>query len=273
MMWLFSLLILVPTGWMVSDISTNDQVDRFLSSIAKIDGTLSDQLLAISFIAGALVGATPLHVVLRYLSTLVHELGHAFTAGILGARPRTITIAPSSSGLATYEAPRSWGRGRISIVTFVGYPAPALASLAAVNAVRSGHIYIWFLFASATLATSLVLLIRNAWGIAWTLSSVIACYFIGKYASLQTLGIVLIGLSGYLAIEGIRHTWIQIKIVRYRGGSGCDAEKIGDAWPGTSSFFAWLHLASVLGISGYATIKAISPYSQEMVDWVQLKIN
>ena len=264
-------MILLPTGWMALDLSIGDQINRGIESFISTDGTLPDQKIALAFIAGSLVAATPLHIVLRYMATLVHELGHAFTAGILGARPRTITIAPSSSGLATYEAPRSWGRGRISIVTFAGYPAPALASLAAINAVKSGHIYAWFLFASITLATSLILLIRNAWGITWTFSSVLACYFIAKYASLQILGMVLVGLSGYLAIEGIRHTWAQIKIVRYRRGSGCDAEKIGDAWPGTSGFFAWVHLVTVVCISAYAATRAISPYSQEINDWVQQK--
>jgi hypothetical protein len=273
MMWLLSLIILLPTGWMALDIPLSDQLNRGIGSLISTDGTLTDQKMAIAFIAGSLVAATPFHIILRYLATLVHELGHAFTAGILGARPRTITIAPSSSGLATYEAPRSWGRGRISIVTFAGYPAPAIASLAAINAVRSEHTYAWFLFASATLATSLILLIRNAWGVTWTLLSVVASCFIAKFASLQILGIVLVGLSGYLAIEGIRHTWTQIQIVRHRRGSGCDAEKIGDAWPGTSGFFAWAHLVSVVCISTYAATRAVSPYSQELIDWVQQQIN
>jgi hypothetical protein len=119
----------------------------------------------------------------------------------------------------------------------------------------------------------LILLIRNAWGITWTLSSVVACYFIAKYASLEILGIVLVGLSGYLAIEGIRHTWAQIQIVRLHRGSGCDAEKIGDAWPGTSGFFAWVHLITVVCISAYAATRAVSPYSQEIVDWVQQQMS
>ena len=75
-------MILLPTGWMALDLSIGDQINRGIESFISTDGTLADQKIALAFIAGALVAATPLHIVLRYMATLVHELGHAFTAGL-----------------------------------------------------------------------------------------------------------------------------------------------------------------------------------------------
>ena len=63
-------MILLPTGWMALDLSIGDQINRGFESFISADGTLPDQKIALAFIAGALVAATPLHIVLRYMATL-----------------------------------------------------------------------------------------------------------------------------------------------------------------------------------------------------------
>ena len=233
------------------------------------DGRPSDQYLAMASIGGAFVGATPLHVFLRYLSTVVHELGHAFTAGVLGGRPKNITIAPSSSGLATYQPPISWGRGRASLVSLAGYPAPAVAALAAVQAIILGHTTAWFFFATATLALAIVFLIRNLWGFIWTSVVVAIAYYASQELDLRYLAIVVASVAGYLAIESVRHSSQQLSIIKRVQGSGCDAERVAYWWGLSPRLVGTIHMFISVTVSAYVCYLAINPYWDEMFSWIK----
>ena len=268
-MFLVSLVVLIPVVYLISGQPLPFELSQQLDKLLPADGQPTDQFLALAFIAGALVGATPLHVILRYMSTVVHELGHAFTAGVLGGRPKNITIAPSSSGLATYQPPISWGRGRASLVSLAGYPAPAVASLAAVQALILGHTIAWFFFATATLALAILLLIRNLWGFFWTSAVVALAYYASQKLDLKYLAVVVASIAGYLAIESVRHSSQQLSIVKRVQGSGCDAERVAFWWGLPSRLVATSHMIISTALSCYACYLAINPYWDEMFTWIK----
>jgi len=272
-MWLLSVLFLVPVTYLASGRTLPSELVNRLRDVFPQDQAPSPQGLALAFIAGLLVGGTPFHAIFRYLATVVHELGHAFTAGILGGRPKNITIAPSASGLATYQPPLGWGRGRASLVSLAGYPAPAIASLAAVRALQQGQTMSWFFFATGTLAIAIVFLIRNWWGFLWTAASATGAYFAATELPVRTLGWIVAGIAGYLAMEGYRHSWQQMMIVKNFPGAGCDAEKCAVWWRVSPRGMASIHFVAVAAIGVYSSYLAINPYWADIVDWAQKYID
>jgi hypothetical protein len=266
-MWLISVLILVPVCYLALGRELPVELADRLKEVFPQDQVPTSQALAIAFVGGLFIGGTPFHSIFRYLATVVHELGHAFTAGILGGRPKNITIAPSASGLATYQPPIGWGRGRASLVSFAGYPAPAIASLAAVRSLQQGQTVSWFFFATGTLAIAIVFLIRNWWGFFWTAAASTGAYFAATNLPIQTLGWIIAGIAGYLAMEGYRHSWQQVQIIKRMPGVGCDAEHIAYWWKQNPRFIGSLHLIFVTGIGIYSSYLAINPYWNEIFDW------
>lgn len=265
-MWLISLLIVIPVGWLSLGREVPAEVLDVLQSELLRPSTPSAHVLAYSFVAGLFVGGTPLHVLLRYFATLVHELGHAFTAGILGGRPRQIEIHPSSSGLATYRPPLGWGRGRASLVALAGYPSPAIAALAAVQAVLMGFTSLWFFYGAATLSIALVFLIRNVWGFLWTAGVVVGSYYIATELPAEALFWVVGSSAGYLAVESLRHASRQIVIAKHFRGSGCDAELVGSWWSISPRRVALIQFVFTAVIAGIAGFKAIEPNWTEMIE-------
>lgn len=272
-MWLLSVLFLVPVIYLISGRDLPSELVDRLRDVFPQDQSPTSQALAVAFIAGLFVGGTPLHAIFRYLATVVHELGHAFMAGVLGGRPKNITIAPSASGLATYQPPIGWGRGRASLVSLAGYPAPAIASLAAVQALHQGQTMSWFFFATGTLAIAIVFLIRNLWGFFWTAATTTAAYFAATELPVRTLGWIVAGIAGYLAMEGYRHSWQQLMIVRNYPGAGCDAEKCANWWRVSPRGLATVHFIAVTAIGAYSSYLAINPYWSEIIDWAQKYID
>lgn len=267
-MWLISVLVIIPVLYVATGRELPVEVAQRLEDLFPKDAAPTAQYLALAFIGGMFVGGTHLHIVVRYLSTVVHELGHAFVAGILGGRPKNITIATNAGGLAVYQPPLGWGRYRATLVSLAGYPAPAVASLAAVRSLQLGYSRAWFIFAAGTLAVAIVFLIRNFWGFFWTGIVVGGSYYGGQQLEVQVLGLIVAGIAGYLAVEAVRNAWEQLSIIRIASGSGCDAEKVAIWWKFNAKVVGFLHLISVLLISGYASYLAVNPYWKGITDWI-----
>ena len=268
-MWVLAMAVLVPVFYILSGrplpVDVIDQLDKYFPD----DVAPTKQLVAIGCIVGVLIASSPLHKVVRYLPTVVHELGHAFTAGVLGGRPKNITISLDASGLAEYQPPLSWGRFRGTLVSLAGYPAPSIAALAAVMVTQDGHPQAWLTFAVGTLAISIVLLIRNLWGFVWTLAVVGGSFYGAPYVPAELNGALVSGVAGYLAVEAYRHAFLQWMIIRKFPGSGSDAEKVARAWRMNAPFIGFLHLVSVAIIGGYAVYLAVSPYWSEIFTWTE----
>lgn len=267
-MWLVSVVVLLPIFFLVGGGTLPEPILSWLDTVIQDDVSPSGKTIAISFAVGLGVSSTPLHLFGRYLSTVVHELGHAFVAGVLGGRPQHIRISLDRSGVAYFNPPPNWGRTRILLVFIAGYFAPPVASLAALRATLEGLPRSWFAYSVATLAIAIVFLVRNIWGFIWTVIAVVASYFAARYLSSDVLAATVPGFAGYLALEGIRDGRTQQKVVRYSPGSGCDAEKIAWALKISPRFAAAFQLGVVIAVSAYSTYLAIWPFRQDISDWI-----
>ncbi len=244
------------------------EVATFLDFIVKDDGTSTSHLIAAGFGVGMLVALTPISLILRYFVTVVHELGHAFMAGALFARPKSIFIHPSSSGLATWEIPENWGRGRATLVAAAGYPAPSIASLAAMNAIHQGRTIAWSIFSVAVLSLAVILLIRNFWGFLWTSGVIAASYFAYQRVPIDIAGALVAGIAGFLAINSIQFAWIQVKLTRFARGSGVDAEAIEQYTRVPSVLVSLGHFAVTVGLGFLSARLALEPQWADMSNWI-----
>jgi len=267
-MFLISILVIVPIAYVLSGRQLPVSVVDLLRDYIPNDTAPSQELVAWSMLAGAAVGATPLHKLIRYLATVVHELGHAFTAGILGGRPKQITISTDASGLAMYRPPIHWGRLRASVVSAAGYPAPAIASLAAIEAIQMGHSKAWFFFSGGTLAVAIIALIRNFWGFFWTAGAVGGSYYAARELPPELLGGIVASVAGFLAVEAYRHAFTQFSLSRFRG-THCDAEMISIFLRLPLRPTAFLHLAATTAISVVALRQGIGPYWENIRNTVE----
>ena len=267
-MFLISLLVIVPIAYVLSGRELPIVVVDLLDEYVPGDKAPSRELVAWGVLAGAAVGATPLHKLIRYLATVVHELGHAFAAGLLGGRPKQITISTDTSGLAMYAPPIHWDRFRASIVSAAGYPAPAIASLAAIEAIQSGHSKAWFFFSGGTLAVAIVALIRNFWGVFWTAGAVGGSYYAARELPTELLGGIVAAIAGFLAVESFRHAFTQFSLSRIRG-THCDAEHISMFLKLPLRPVAFLHLAATTAIAAYAVRLGVEPHWDEVRSTVE----
>ena len=244
-------------------IPVNDFLDQYVSN----DGNSTHKFVALAFLAGMGTAITPLRLFFRYFSTVVHELGHAFMAGALFARPKQIRIQPSSSGLAIYELSPNWGRFRAALVSAAGYPAPSIAAVAAVNAINMERSVAWAIFSVAVLSLAIILLIRNFWGIVWTASIVGGSYFAFDKISSDYVGAAVAGIAGFLVINSVQFAWIQVTLVKRAPGSGVDAESIARFTRLPARLVAWGHLLVAMGLGYYAARMAIHPYWTSIDKW------
>lgn len=168
--------------------------------------------LIISIIATAVIYCTPQAQFIAYplllLSTLVHELGHGFTAMLVGADFEQFMMYADGSGVAYW----SGDVGRISraLISAGGLIGPAIIAglLFTLGRYQKGaKILLWFLAAILTL--SLVLVVRNMFGVFFVscvglITAYFAsfaspvrcqwyCYFIGSQ-----LGLSVFSRSDYL---------------------------------------------------------------------------
>lgn len=266
-MWLISVLVVIPVIYLATGQTITPEMAEVLNRFVPNDAALTDRSLALWFIVGIALAGSPLHLIGRYLPTVVHELGHAFTAGILGGRPQQITISLNTSGLAAFSPPESWGRFRASIVSIAGYLSPPIAGLAAVVGIQSGYPQSWFLFSAIVLALAIVFLVRNLWGFIWTAAVVVGCYFAVRYLPGEILSYSVAAIAGYLSIEGFRDVRTQQKIIKNSPGAGCDAEKIAYWWGLSPNNMARLHTLLVIFIAAYTVRMAVNPYWSEIYEW------
>ena len=266
-MWLVSLLILLPIFFLIGGGTLPEPARNWIESVVQDDTMPSTQVVAVSFLIGAGISATPLHLFGRYLATLVHELGHAFTAGVLGGRPQQIKINLDTSGLFIPHQPGNWGRIRNSLVFVSGYFAPSVASLAAIKATQIGYPRSWFAYSVATLAIAIVFLVRNIWGFVWTFTAAAGSVAAAKYLPVEWIAASVPGFAGYLGIEGFRDCRIQQKNVKLVPGTWCDAEGLSQLWGIKARTAAGLQTLFVVAVSGYAAYLAIAPFDSEIISW------
>lgn len=152
--------------------------------------------------------------------TVCHEAGHALVALLTGRRLRGIRLHADTSGLTRTSGPAGgFGQG---LIFFAGYPAPALAGLAAAAAVRAGHAA-GLLWTIVLLSAVMLLGIRNWYG-------ALAMVVIGGglaltswFAPASALGWVAAGVAWLLLLGAPR---VVLEAFRDPKGKGSDADQL-----------------------------------------------
>lgn len=207
-------------------------------AVALVVGTLALALAAAMY--------RPLWLVVRYIDTLVHELGHAMWAAVVGARPGAISIHLDSSGLA-----HSWwsgqpGRVRRSVVALAGYLAPPIVGFSAVQAYRTGYGALWLTVAAAITAFALAVLLRNVMAVVVAIVVLgVAVVILTQAPSTAGEASVLVGTV--LAVTGIRSALNHLRLART---DGSDAATVHTALRIPARFVAFMQVAAatVLGV-------------------------
>jgi hypothetical protein len=129
---------------------------------------------------------------LIWLSTLAHELGHGFTAALLGGNFERFVMHADASGVASWSAPASFGPIRQAMVAAGGLVGPAiLAAIGFMLARNSKTAKVSLLVGTFLLAAIAVLVVRNAFG--WAFVAVLAV-IIGVLATRKRPEVAQLGL-------------------------------------------------------------------------------
>ena len=133
-------------------------------------------------------------------ATLVHELGHAFAAGLSGRVVHGIRIRRNHSGDAM-----SSGRGAFGTVLsgVFGYPAPAIVGAALLWSVFSGFTAPALLIGGVILILT-ILVIRNLFGVLVVLASAGVAALLWFYATPEAQGYALLVLGVALLVGSVR---------------------------------------------------------------------
>lgn len=132
---------------------------------------------------------------LIWLSTLAHELGHGFTAALLGGNFESFVMHADASGVASWSAPASFGPVRQAMVAAGGLVGPAvLAAIGFVLARSSQAAKVSLLAGTILLVVIAVLVVRNAFGLAFVagLALTIGVLATRKRPEVAQLGLVFL---------------------------------------------------------------------------------
>ena len=204
--------------------------------------TMSQPRLATVALVLALAGLVPRRLWRwgRLAVTAVHEGGHAVAARLAGRRVVGVHLRADTSGV-TYHA-GSAGRVRRLVTTVAGYPAPGLLAVAGAGLCAANHPRAWLALLAALATVSLVLWLRNLFGVVVVL------------AGAGGLGwLVLKGTSGLDALVGAALVW-YLAI----GGLRSVAEANRDRRPGDAvELGRLLHVPAAVAKVGFTVAAAV----------------
>ena len=178
-------------------------------------------LVFVLFVVGLLLTVTSARRTLSHISTFAHELSHCAGAALVGATPRKIIYNPDSSGLAVLEFPERVGRYRRSVVLMAGYLGPLLAAGALLSGLTIGKSRETLFVVSVVSGVSLLLLVRNLWGVLITsILGFLAWSAASHLPDAASQGVIAL-LIGILCGLGVADTIGQYRLP---DPAGCDAE-------------------------------------------------
>jgi hypothetical protein len=212
--------------------------------------------------------------VLTHLETLVHELGHAAAAVVVGGTPTGLTLRLDGSGEANWLKPGSLRRLRLLPVTFAGYWAPSAVALALVEATRRGFGVELLNVLSVCGAVAALLLARCLWSavvsLTTTVSMVLLWHTTGAgilpgrlslpglgalgpqsgrpWAALWPDGGTVAALAMALVLAGgaVRSSIVQARLVRL---DGSDAHQAGWALHLPARPIAWIQALGCIAVA------------------------
>lgn len=139
---------------------------------------------------------------LLWLSTLVHELGHGFTAAALGGQFHSFVMYADGSGATTWAAPPSFGPIRQAMVAAGGLVGPAIVgALGFVIARKPKAAQISLLLCTFALAAIAVMVVRNPLGWAFVAGLGLATAILATRKNPAAAQLGLVFLSTQLALS------------------------------------------------------------------------
>lgn len=161
---------------------------------------------------------------LRYLVTIVHEMGHATIAWLVGRRLAGISVHTDTSGV-TLSAGKPHGLGMLATL-LAGYSAPPLVGLGLTWAAVSGWSGAGLTLVVVMLAAAF-LLSRNLVGLVAVAASLSLIGYVWWINDPTMVATVTCGLGVFLLIAGFRGGY-DLWVVHHRGeGESSDASQIG----------------------------------------------
>lgn len=159
-------------------------------------------LAAVAVVAAAIVLSVP-RVTWRWfglITTLVHELGHAFAAAITGRRISGIRINMNHSG----SMASAGGNLSFAVSGAAGYPAPALTGLAMVWAVFAGYPSAALVVIAVWCGVTMLVFIRNAAGFLVLAAVAAAAGLLWWFGSSQAQSWTLLVVAVALIVGAVR---------------------------------------------------------------------
>jgi hypothetical protein len=204
---------------------------------------------------------------LIWLSTLVHELGHGFTAALLGGDFERFVMHPDASGVAQWSAPRSFGPVRQAMVAAGGLVGPAIVAAVAFVLARSSKTAKYTLLAGAfALMAIAVLVVRNGfgWGFVAALALILGVLGTRKQPEVAQAGLVFMATQLAMSVFS-RGDYLFMEYAETASGKmPSDVAQMADAlfgpywlWGGMCGLFSLVVLAAGLWVffKGFSSLK------------------
>jgi hypothetical protein len=194
-----------------------------------------------------LVGWRRAWPVSRTVVTIAHEGGHALVALAVGRRLDGVRVHRSTAGL-TVSAGNPSGPGIVATAA-AGYLSPPLLGLGAAALLATGHL-VAALLLSLVLLAALTLMVRNAYGIAATVTAAAAVALVTWRGTSLLQAAFGYAMAWFLLVGGIRPV-LELQRSRRRGrASRSDADQLA-ALTGVPGG-AWVALFALVAVGALA---------------------
>jgi hypothetical protein len=178
----------------------------------------------------------------KLFTTWVHECGHAMMTILVGGRVTSITIQPDTSGLTESFAPI--GRVTRAWIASAGYLGASLVGcllMAATRIERWSRAILWSI--GAFMLLTLVIWMRNLFGIVVVLAWGLALIALARRATGQATGFVLSLLAIQVALDAV----YDIRVLFLVHGAS-DAETMASLFLLPAWFWASLWMLTSVGL-------------------------
>jgi hypothetical protein len=197
------------------------------SSLTTLINTQPDPAGALPLVTGGLalflvLSGSPWRLA-RNVVTIVHEAGHALMAVLAGRRLQGIRLHSDTSGV-TVSRGKPTGPGMM-LTALAGYSAPSLLGLA-FAALLAAHLITALLALAALLLVSVLIMVRNAYGV---FAVLVSAAVLGVVALVTPSGVqaaFVYAMTWFLLFGGVRPVF-ELQVKRRRGAArDSDADQL-----------------------------------------------
>jgi hypothetical protein len=222
-------------------------------------------VLGAALVALLIVLVRDVWLVARNVVTIAHEGGHALVALLAGRRLSGVQLHSDTSGV-TLSRGRSTGPGMVA-TTLAGYLAPSLLGLGCAALLASGHITA-LLWLTVLLLAAMLVVVRNAYGIASILVTGAAVFLVSWFTSAQVQVAFAFGFTWFLLVAGIRPVLELQRSRRRHRAPDSDADQLARLTrvPGLVWVFAFGAVGVLaLGLAAYWLMPVTSWFAHRSV--------